>query len=195
MSTKPSYRGLLNAIAVGEGRGYRLLSSWSKASSNTALKQVLDVVAIREQEHCLAFTKRMCELGYSVRENVSELFDEHLTFAASTGSDREKFETLLGYGKGEQASEDPLSTLFNDTTIDAQTGALLGRFIAEERDSGRALREQYGAVKADLGPKPAPEPKPQPTPEPTMDLGLDKIAARLDRLTDTIEELKQLRYT
>jgi len=30
--------------------------------------------------------------------------------------------------------------MFGDTTIDIQTGALLGRYIAEERDSGRMLR-------------------------------------------------------
>lgn len=178
MSTKPSYLGLLNAIAVGEGRGYRLLSSWSRASSNDELTRVLDFVAIREQEHCAAFTKRICELGFSVRANASTAFEEHLALAESKSSDREKFETILGYGNAEPASEDPLSKLFDNATIDVQTGALLGRFIAEERDSGRRLRAQYEALD---GTTPDPE--------------LNAIAERLDRLTDTIEELKQLRQT
>ena len=35
---------------------------------------------------------------------------------------------------------------FNDTSIDPETGALLGRYIAEERDSGRRLQAAYSAV-------------------------------------------------
>ena len=178
MSTKPSYLGLLNAIAVGEGRGYSLLSSWSRASTNDELKRVLDFVAIREQEHSAAFTKRICELGFTVRANTSATFDEHLALAGSKSSDQEKFETILGYGNGEPASEDPLSNLFDNATIDVQTGTLLGRFIAEERDSGRRLRAQYEVLD---GAAP--------------DAELNDIAARLDRLTDTIEELKQMRQT
>jgi hypothetical protein len=42
--------------------------------------------------------------------------------------------------------------MFEDTTIDIQTGALLGRYIAEERDSGRRLRACHQALKrADAG--------------------------------------------
>ena len=176
MSTKPSYLGLLNAIAVGEGRGYSLLSSWSDASSNVDLKRVLGFVAVREQEHCAAFTKRLCELGFTVRATASEVFDEHLALAGSECSDREKFETLLGYSGDERSSDDPLSKLFDDESIDVQTGALLGRFIAEERDSGRQLREQYDALTHHAS-----------------DPMLDQIAERLDRLTDTIEQLKKPR--
>ena len=33
--------------------------------------------------------------------------------------------------------------MFDDKTIDIQTGALLGRYIAEERDSGRLFRGCY----------------------------------------------------
>ena len=40
----------------------------------------------------------------------------------------------------------PLGRMFDDTTIDPQTGALLGRFIAEERDSLRMFQACYQAL-------------------------------------------------
>ena len=49
---------------------------------------------------------------------------------------------------------------------------------AEERDSGRRLREAYEKTKMD---------------KPMSDSTLEDISARLDRLTKTIEELKGLR--
>ena len=50
----------------------------------------------------------------------------------------------LGYNKTpDEAEEDELLRVLADKSIDPQTGALLGRFIAEERDSGRILREAY----------------------------------------------------
>ncbi len=41
------------------------------------------------------------------------------------------------------ADDEGLSGIFADTTIDPITGALLGRFIAEERDTQRLLEAQY----------------------------------------------------
>jgi rubrerythrin len=175
MSDKPSYLGLLNAIAVGEARGYALLDAWAKTTSDESLAGVLRTVAIRENEHAAAFTKRLCELGYGVREAARGDFDRKLEKARSRASDREKFESILGYGRGEQTT-DPLADLFKDKSIDIQTGELLGRFIAEERDSERRLRQAY--AKLERGPD---------------DDALAEIHARLERLTATIEELKALR--
>ena len=42
---------------------------------------------------------------------------------------------------------DVFDSFFNDHTIDIQTGELLGRYIAEERDSGRLLRSCYEQLK------------------------------------------------
>lgn len=179
MSDKPSYLGLLNAIAVGESRGYELLSAWGKQTRAPEVAKVLNLVAIREQEHAAAFTKRLCELGYDVREKSNDRFVEHLELAKSDASDRKKFEEILGYGADSQAQpqQDQLGNLFDDESIDPQTGALLGRFVAEERDSGRRLKAAY----EQLGNLPADE---------TI---LRDIADRLDRLTSTLEELKTLR--
>lgn len=175
MSDKPTYLGLLNAIAVGEGRGCALLNAWADVTKDESLAGTLRMVAIREQEHAAAFTKRLCELGYSVREAPRGDLDAKLELARSSQNDRQKFEAILDYGR-EQPTTDPLNELFKDTSIDIQTGALLGRFIAEERDSERKLRAAYDR----LG-------------QPQSDDALGEIAARLARLTATIEELKALR--
>lgn len=175
MSDKPTYLGLLNAIAVGEGRGCALLNAWADATRDESLAGLLRMVAIREQEHAAAFTKRLCELGYSVREAPRGDLDAKLELARSTQSDRHKFEAILDYGR-ELPKTDALSELFKDTSIDIQTGALLGRFIAEERDTERKLRAAYATAG-----------------QPQTEDALGEIATRLARLTATIEELKALR--
>lgn len=180
MSEKPSYLGMLNAIAVAERRGHAVLAAWRDATPDTELAAALDVVAIREQEHAAAFTKRLCELGYAVREKPNPEFDTRLAAARSDRSDADKFGSVLGYGG--EAGPDPLERLFDDPSIDAQTGALLGRFIAEERDSERRLRAQWARVRAAA-----------PGAAGGEDALIEDIAARIDRLARTIEEIKQLR--
>ena len=150
MSDKPSYLGLLNAIALGEGNAHRYLRAWVEKTSDPDVKQVIQTVAIREGEHALAFEKLICELGYSLREKKDPNSDKAMKIAASDRSDLEKFEAL-GVGGGGNG-EDPFARMFEDTTIDIQTGELLGRYIAEERDSGRRLRACHQALKqADAG--------------------------------------------
>lgn len=175
-TAKPSYLGLLNAIAVAEGRADAVLSAWRDSTGNRSLAEVLNFVAIREREHSAAFCKRICELGFQVREKPSETHDAELHLAASDVTDAEKFRRLLRISRGSR-DEDPFGELFSDTTIDPITGALLGRYIAEERDSGRRLREAF----EDLDSEPA-----------SGDV-LEDIASRLERLTVTLEELKVLR--
>lgn len=182
MADKPSYLGLLNAIAVGESRGYRLLSTWAERTDNEALARVLEGVAVREQEHAAAFAKRISELGFRVRAKDDPTFPQRLEAAASGRSDREKFKQVLdlevGDRRGDGDGTDAFARLFDDTTIDVHTGALLGRFIAEERDSGRRLRAALEALPKDE----------VPTSSDVREL--ERIRARLDALTATIEELK-----
>ncbi|MEQ8859906.1 MAG: ferritin-like domain-containing protein [Pseudomonadales bacterium] len=183
MSDKPSYLGLLNAIAVGERRGHAVLSAWRETTRDPELKDVLNTVAIREEEHAAAFTKRLCELGFGVRESASPEFEESLAAARSQSSDADKFRSVLGYGKPEDGGGDPLARVFDDPTIDPQTGALLGRFIAEERDSERRLRAACAHVAPAAGPGASKD----------DDSLLADIAERIDRLSQTLEDLKQLR--
>ncbi len=146
--SQPSFIPLLNSIAVNEAKGEKLLQTWADNAKDLDLKAALQFVAIREGEHAWAFTKRMCELGYEVDEEsayqVFKNFDELLACAASDASDAEKVAILAG--NRDKDAPDPFRGFFNDTTIDPQTGELLGRYIAEERDSGRLLSAEYDRV-------------------------------------------------
>ncbi|MCX7064078.1 MAG: hypothetical protein NT024_05820 [Proteobacteria bacterium] len=85
------------------------------------------------------------------------------------------FESAFGYGR--ERGDEGLGGIFNDTSIDPVTGALLGRFIAEERDTTRRLQAAYERVRVTS----------------VDDSGLEQISQRLERLTKTIEELKAMR--
>ncbi len=181
MSARPSYLGLLNAITVGEARGYQLLSAWAQKTDNRGLAEVLNLVAIRENEHAGAFAKRLCELGYAVRKAPNQKFDTHLAYVNSDASDEEKFAKVLGLGgEADDKRPDARLNLFADESIDPQTGALLGRFIAEERDSKRRLNDARKNAHKELTRN-------------NDDLLLQEIAERLNRLTTTIEELEAVR--
>ena len=43
---------------------------------------------------------------------------------------------------------DPLLQILADKSIDPQTGELMGRFISEERDTGRQLTKAFRAMNA-----------------------------------------------
>jgi len=172
---KPTYLGLLNAIAVGESRGRELLDAWAQKTSLADLKQLLTLVSIRAQEHAASFTKRLCELGYAVHPSPAGDFDARLAMMRSNSSDRVKFDCLFDFAKPVLGS-DALSTIFHDKSIDIDTGALLGRFIAEERDSEQRLRACYEQLR-----------------DTPADDTLNEICARLERLTRSIEELKAIR--
>jgi rubrerythrin len=147
---KPSYLGLLNAIALGEGRAHQYLSCWAAKTPDADVKKVIATVAIREGEHSHAFTKRLCELGYTVQDRPDASFEKNMAIANADCTDLEKFEAL-GYGRGGEMSRDPFKGIFDDETIDVQTGELLGRYIAEERDSGRMLRACYNVLRERAG--------------------------------------------
>lgn len=161
MATKPTYVGLLNAIANGERGGHQLFSSWSAATKDKKLKKTLDAIAIREMEHSWAFEKRLSELGYELRppadESGRQALAKQVELLASKASETEKFASFgivkqaksdkKGRKKSaEQAAEDEpdkLLRILADPSIDPTTGALMGRFIAEERDTGRMLRQAF----------------------------------------------------
>ena len=147
---KPSYLGLLNAIALAEGRAHQYLSCWAAKTPDADVKQVIATVAIREGEHSHAFTKRLCELGFAVQDRPDPTFEKNMAIANADCSDLEKFEAL-GYGRGGEMRRDPFKGIFDDESIDVQTGELLGRYIAEERDSGRMLRGCYNVLSERAG--------------------------------------------
>jgi hypothetical protein len=147
-TTKPSFLGLLNAIAVGEAAAEPLFNTWAQTTSDEDLAKTLRFVGMREGEHAKAFAKRMLELGYEVRQPERPGPEpQRMDVAASTEcTDAAKFE-LLGFGMM-QSETDVFDTMFTDKTIDPVTGQLLGRYIAEERDSLRILAADYDRLKA-----------------------------------------------
>lgn len=182
MSDKPSYLGTLNAIVNGERRGFESLNAWSESSSDPDISLMLKTVALREAEHAASFEKRMCELGFTLRERDDPKFDKTMKLVCSDVSDLEKFKKL-GYDKTpDDSGEDGLLQLLSDKSIDPQTGALLGRFIAEERDSGRILRAAYECAK-DKGATSKSVPGEE-------DVSLGQICAQLEKLTEAVAELQ-----
>jgi rubrerythrin len=139
---KPTYLGLLNAIALAESRAHRYLMAWAGSTSDAAVRHVLQTVAWREGEHGMAFAKRINELGFELRDKPDPRFEAQMELASSQLSDLEKLEKL-GLGRLETDVLTGFDTIFKDHSIDIRTGELLGRYIAEEHDSARLLRGCY----------------------------------------------------
>ena len=51
MSDKPSYLGLLNAVAIAEGRRTPTSTAWAEVTPSADVRSVLLTVAAREGEH------------------------------------------------------------------------------------------------------------------------------------------------
>jgi len=135
----PAYYDLLSKIAAGESCGAVAFNAWAKTTPNAAFAKVLKTVAIREAEHSAAFEKRLCELGHVVDfSDVDAKTTKDLEFLASDAGDLEKIQCL---GFDDLSDRDSLSSLLRDRSIDPITGALMGRFIAEERDTARMVNE------------------------------------------------------
>jgi rubrerythrin len=147
MSSKPTYLGLLNAVAVAELGGEELFKAWAAVTPSDDVRGVLETVALREAEHARSFAKRIDELGYSVRPKDDPGLPGRIATAKSKRlSDRQKFEKFgLTY---DREGPDIFTRFFDDMTIDIQTGELLGRYLSEERDTGRRLKACYAGLLA-----------------------------------------------
>jgi hypothetical protein len=181
---KPTYLGLLNGIALAESRAHRYFEAWIEVTDNPAVKDVLQTVSCREGEHGMAFAKRINELGYELRGKDDPGSEKALAIASSDLPDAEKFsqlhldrieEEILGY----------FDNVFADHTIDIQTGALLGRYIAEEFDSARRLRGCSEALvvsgEVDRG-----------RGAPARDDRIEALAAQVESLCRAVEDLRQI---
>ena len=150
MSDKPSYLGLLNAISVAESAAGEYLAAWAAVTPSADVKAVINTVALRESEHGLAFAKRIDELGFTVRPKHDPKHAERMVIAASTAlSDKEKFEAFNLGTSPQNGDRDIFDSFFENKDLDPVTGGLLGRYVAEERDSGRKLAACYALLCAD----------------------------------------------
>ena len=166
MPDKPSYLGLLNALALAESAAFRYLSEWAAVTPDPEVRQVLLTVAAREGEHGMSFAKRINELGYELRPKPDDREEFALEVVRRTDcSDLEKMEAL-GLQKLDTGDQpDYFDGLFSNHSIDIRTGELLGRYICEERDTARLLKrcwEQLRAAEA-ARPKPAAKAKAKPS--------------------------------
>jgi rubrerythrin len=182
MGHKPSYLGLLNAIAVGEAHAHEYLHVWADATPSADVRQVLLTVAAREGEHGMSFAKRINELGYEVRGNDDSGLQKALEVVKADCTDLEKMKALKLNKLDTGDKPDIFDGLFKDHSIDIRTGELLGRYIAEERDSARLLRSCYEQLVAASKSKSAP-----PASE-----SLGSLEAKVDTLCRAVEELRQI---
>jgi rubrerythrin len=156
MAKKPSYIGLLNAIANGERGGHELFNAWNTSTKDKALQPTLNMIAVREMEHSWAFEKRLTELGFSLRPTTNKALAKQVKLLKSKVSDEDKFasfgigttrDTTTGTTTDKpRETSDALLQILADKSIDPQTGELMGRFISEERDTGRQLTKAYRAM-------------------------------------------------
>ncbi len=195
MSAKPTYLGLLNAIAVAESAAHEYLTAWIAVTPSAEVCAVLSTVASREGEHGMSFAKRVNELGYTVRTKADPGRAKRLETAGSTEcTDLEKMEAF-GLGRLDTGDEpDVFDGFFKDHTIDIATGELLGRYIAEERDSGRLLRQCYEQLKAQVPPKRSSKKGPAKHSS-KQDENADRLATmeqKIDAVCRGVEELRQI---
>lgn len=182
MSDKPSYLGLLNAIAVGELGGEQQFCAWAEVTTDDELRQVLRTVQLREAEHARSFAKRIDELGYSVLDRPDPDLARRMEIVCSTElTDCQKLEKLGFRSDRPTDGPDIFAKFFDDTTIDPETGALMGRYISEERDTGRRLRACHAALVAQ-----------QPAPAVAPSTGGDvSLLERLDRIECAVMALAE----
>lgn len=178
MADKPSYLGLLNAIALAERDGHAYLSAWAEVTPSDEVRAVLRTVAAREAEHAASFAKRIDELGFQVQEHDEDASRaaRNLEVARSDRSDLDKVEALDLLRFCTTDGPDIFDRFFQDHSIDIRTGELLGRYIAEERDS---LRRLSGCAAQLREPGAATN-------------GLDGVEQKLDALTRAVDELRQI---
>jgi hypothetical protein len=186
MPEKPSYLGLLNGIALFETQAHAYLTAWMAVTPSPDVKAVLAKVAAREGEHGMSFAKRINELGFELQPKDDPKQAERLAYAASDLPDVEKMRKI-GLDPAGTKVLDYFNNVFSDHTIDIQTGELLGRYIAEEYDTGRILRDCYEQLEAAEKAEKAGGAAPAPVAD-----QLCALTDRVDVLCRAVEELRQI---
>jgi rubrerythrin len=181
MSDKPSYLGLLNAVSCAETRAHQYLTAWAGVTKDPEVRAVLLKVAAREGEHGMSFAKRINELGFELQVTEDPHFEEQMAIATSDCSDLEKAEALnlLRFCTAD-GEPDVFDNFFRDHSIDIQTGELLGRYIAEERDTLRLFQACHTQLSAQAsGAAPAGD-------------RLAGLEDKIDTVCRAVEELRQI---
>lgn len=186
MSDKPTFLGLLNGVSLAESAAHCYLEEWIAVTEHDGVRDTLHKVSVREGEHGKAFAKRINELGYNLKPKDDPGQAKRMEIAGSCElSDLEKMEAF-GLGRLDSGDKpDVFDKFFADKTIDPTTGALLGRYIAEERDSGRLLKACYEQLCAEAG-------RPARSSSRSTDDRIAALDAKVDAVCGAVEELKEL---
>jgi rubrerythrin len=180
MTEKPTYLGLLNAIALAESRAHAYLSAWADVTPSPDVRSVLLTIAAREGEHGMSFAKRINELGFEVRETDDPKLEQQMEIARSDRSDLDKIEALGLLRLCTDGEPDVFDGFFADHSIDIRTGELLGRYIAEERDTLRLLQGCQRQLQA------------RPTAAASSSDRLGALEDKIDAVCRGVEELRQI---
>jgi ferritin len=147
---KPSYLGLLNAISLAETEAGHYLTAWANATDDEELASTLRFVAARETSHGELFCRRLCELGYDLRQKVDPKAATRLArYANPKLSDCEK----VGPEREDTGAEPfgDIKKAIADGVYDDMTCNMLQWYINEELDSGRRLNKVYAKVREKAG--------------------------------------------
>jgi rubrerythrin len=181
MADKPSYLGLLNAVSCAETRAHAYLTAWAEVTPDPDVRAVLLTVAAREGEHGMAFAKRINELGFELQPTDDPNFESRMELARSRDkTDLEKLEAvgLLDFCPAE-GEPDVFDNFFRDHSIDIRTGELLGRYIAEERDSLRLVSGCASILKSRTNGE-------------STSAQLAGLESKVDAVCRAVEELRQI---
>lgn len=142
---KPRYLGLLNAISLAESHAGIYLEAWANATCDEELACTLRLVAARERSHGAVFCRRLCELGYDLRQKHDPEDAARIArYANPKVTDLEK----IGKRREEKDPFGEIEQKMKEGFYDPMTCNLLSWYICEERDSGKRLRAAYDCVRA-----------------------------------------------
>jgi len=142
---KPRYLGLLNAISLAESHAGIYLEAWANATCDEELACTLRLVAARERSHGAVFCRRLCELGYDLRQKHDPEDAARIArYANPKVTDLEK----IGKRREEKDPFGEIEQKMKEGFYDPMTCNLLSWYICEERDSGKRLRAAYDCVLA-----------------------------------------------
>ena len=119
MTERPTYLPMLEAIANAERQGHEYYKAWYDHATDPDLKETMRIVATRELEHSLAFTKRIDELGFECQPAEILDFSKQIEIVTSDCSDYEKLQALELTDLADKILDpknDPFRRLFNDLT-------------------------------------------------------------------------------
>ena len=149
-ATKPSYLGTLNAISLAESGAGVYLEAWANATPDEDLASVLRCVAARETSHGDVFCRRISELGFSLMPKADPGSEARLAKVANP-----KISDLEKIGPERADEKDPFADIegqMADGIYDPLTAKMMTWYIAEERDSGKQLRDAYASARAKANP-------------------------------------------